>query len=76
MAYRFRKQEIEDMKNNILGHCENEQEHEGNYSAWRLGWILHAMVVCTTCGKREYAKRRRELHLYESLTKDHKPNWN
>lgn len=74
MAYRFRKQEIEDMKNSILFHCECERKHEGKYSAWRLGLILRGEWRCVN-NKRESDRLYRKWVLYEALTSNDRPKW-
>lgn len=77
MAYRFRPAEVEAMKNNILSHMENEREPDsnGHKSAWRLRLCIEGLLMCCRPSKREAAKLRRELWLFESLTKNNLPNW-
>lgn len=75
MAYRFSSEEIAEMKDNILTHCNNEQcpDEHGNKSAWRLRLVLEGLYMCCQCSQRERAKRRRRLALYESLTRNDVP---
>lgn len=75
MAYRFRPAEIEAMKESILLHCNSEYNNGGDYSAWRLRLCIEGLLMCCRPSKREAAKLRRELWLFESLTKNNLPNW-
>lgn len=75
--YRFRKQEIEAMKGNIICHCNSERvaDEHGNKSARRLRLALEMKAMCTACGKKERQKRYRALALYENLTKQDLPTF-
>lgn len=74
--YRFKTSEIEDMKSNILTHCNQEivPDKHGNKSAWRLRMVLEGYVMYCRCSKREEARRLRRLALYEKLTKNDLPD--
>lgn len=77
MQYRFRQNEIDEMKRDIIAHCESEREQDrhGNKSAWRLRLVLEAKAWCCKCSKREKARRERKIALYESLTHEDMPNF-
>lgn len=76
-GWRFRKTEIEEMKRNILTHCQNETDLDsnGNKSAWRLRCSLEGMVYCALNNDREYWKRKRKVALFEMLTNNDMPNF-
>lgn len=71
--YRFTAKEVEDMKQNILVHIENENSE--NKTAWRLRCALEGLAYCVICSKKEKAKRIRRIALYDSLTKNDMPNF-
>ena len=75
MAYRFRAQEVAQMKNSIIVHCNTEREPDkyGNKSAWRLRCVLEGLYMCCPCSKKERSRRFRRLALYEKLTKNDMP---
>ena len=70
--YRFNTAEIEAMKKNILTHIEHETDTK---TAWRLRCAIEGQLMCCRPSKREAARLRRELALYEKLTKSDLPNW-
>lgn len=70
--YRFKTAEIEAMKKNIITHIGHETE---NKTAWRLRCAIEGQLMCCRPSKRETARLRRELALYERLTKNDLPNW-
>lgn len=71
--YRFRKHEIELMKEMILLLVKNEQGKE-TPTAWRYRNVLEGMCSLTK-SKRKYEFFCRRLALYESLTENDLPNW-
>lgn len=70
--YRYKASEIEAMKKNILTHMEHETETK---TAWRLRCAIEGQLMCCCLSKREATRLRRELTLYEKLTKNDLPDW-
>lgn len=70
--YRFKTDEIEAMKKNILTHIKHETE---NKTAWRLRCAIDGQLMCCRPSKRETARLEREFALYERLTRNDLPNW-
>lgn len=74
MAYKFRASEIEEMKREIMIHCESEIKQGKAGTAWRLGLVLQTLSDCSS-NKKKRAKCERKYALYLKLTEQDLPKW-